>query len=124
MFGGGFMGGVLTVDRRMNASKTDCVTDSWAELDRLFDLLSDRRRRYLFSYLRDRPDEVVAFDDLVSALAEREAHHDGYADDRTIAISLIHDHLPRFADAAIIEYDRAERTVRWAGAPIETVESR
>ena len=84
----------------------------------LFDLLADRRRRFALAYLADAADGAVTFEALAEAVAARECEGSGVVpDDRRtdVEVSLHHNHLPRLADAGLVEYDRGTGTVRYRG---------
>jgi hypothetical protein len=75
--------------------------------DTLFSILSHRHRRYALAYLLER-EGPVAVESLVSHVADRIDCEDGR--DR-IALQFHHNHLPKLANARLIEYDRNERIV-------------
>ena len=80
--------------------------------DERYELLAAERRRLAVDVLSER-DTPVALDDLAAAVAARETtESDPGADavNRT-AISLHHVHLPRLADAGVVEYDATDRRV-------------
>lgn len=85
-----------------------------AELDSLFGVLADRRRRRLLAYLAGTDDGVAT----VSELADHVAADD--ADPERVTVSLHHAHLPRLEDAGIVEYDARSETVRYRGDPTVT----
>lgn len=82
--------------------------------DELFDALSNQRRRVLLYALRGEK-TPVSVADLTTKLVSWEAHRsvpDRSGDDReAIEISLLHNHLPKLADAELIEYDATRRSV-------------
>lgn len=96
------------------------VTDS---LDTAFDLLRAPRRRYLLYYLYEIGGEVVDTDDAIDAVCAYEARgtdRDGFPPREDVLIDLHHDHVPRLADAGVVEYDRRQGTIRFRGsAPLE-----
>lgn len=88
-------------------------------LDVLFDLLSNRRRRYALAHLADR-ERPTALADLARAVAAREngvptAEVTDEAVQRT-RTSLHHAHLPKLADAGAVEFDRDRNRVRASAA--------
>ncbi|USZ69120.1 winged helix-turn-helix domain-containing protein [Halorussus salilacus] len=85
---------------------------SASELDVLFELLADSQRRELLAYLVDADDGVASFSDLIDRVADAED-----AADREVAISIRHAHLPKLADAGVVEYDERSETVRYRGDP-------
>lgn len=83
-------------------------------LDRVFRLLGDRRRCYLYVYLQFHPSNEVSVDHLVDQLMDWEqalgATHVSRDD---IVIALTHNHLPKLADAGVIDYDRETGSIVW-----------
>ena len=76
--------------------------------DTIAELLADRRRRYLLHALRDASDELT-FAELARKIAAWETEQ-SVADvsDATVErvhLSLYHNHVLRFADAGLVEYD-------------------
>lgn len=81
-----------------------------AKLDELFEVLADGHRRRLLEYLEDAEDDVAALPELVDHVADESA------DDRErVAVTLHHSHLPKLAEADIVEYDARSETVRYRG---------
>lgn len=94
-------------------ARDSTVTDS---LSTIFSLLCDSRRRYLLYYLFTLDGTVVEFEAAVNAVykyeaAEREAGDHSSRED--VRITLHHDHLPRLANAGVLEYDRRQGTIRF-----------
>ena len=84
-------------------------------IDEALRLLADRRRRQVLGYLRAHGDGAVSVDELAAAIADGtsssgEGHED--AVHRT-AIELHHAHLPKLADADLVDYDAADAAVRY-----------
>jgi len=82
-------------------------------VDEVLALLADARRRRVLYELRDRSDDVATLDELVDALLPEE---DGAADDpahERVAASLCHHHLPKLADAGVVQYDERSGVVRY-----------
>lgn len=80
--------------------------------DRLFALLSDDRRRYVVRYLQEAT-APVALADLARTITEREsAGPPAGAEnrERTIHRSLYHWHVPKLADAGVVDHDRDRGT--------------
>lgn len=80
----------------------------------IFDLLSDRRRRYLLHYLSGQVGAVE-----LSDLAEQIALWEGtLSNDRyeRVCTGLFHSHLPRLEDAGVVRYDATRETVELTGA--------
>ena len=84
--------------------------------DSLFWLLGNPRRRVVLAHLQRRADETVDVDEVIDAVAARERPDPGPGTHRErVAIDLHHVHLPKLADAGVIEYDPMERTLRYRG---------
>lgn len=91
-------------------------------LAHLLELLANRRRRYALYYLDEVETTVVTLDELTDQLVEWEHEWDGYEDSmdthrESVRIALHHNHLPRLADAALIDYDDRTEIVRNWGEP-------
>lgn len=99
-------------------------------LDLIFDLLSNRRRRYALYYLHEQPDGVASVDEIADGVvelqfAESSPATDGRADAdtdfdrqrRQIRTELQHTHLPKLADAGVLEHDQRSETVRYWTQP-------
>lgn len=85
-------------------------------LDDLIALLTHERRRRLLAYLTERPGESVPMGKLEDVVTEDAAP--GSVPSRRpepVEIDLYHVHLPKLADAAVIQFDREARTVCYVG---------
>jgi hypothetical protein len=82
----------------------------------LFGVLSNERRRYVLSYLRDADSGGVDLSELAEWVATREVEREG---DRlgTVKISLHHVHLPKLAGVGVLDYDAETNTVRYHDRP-------
>jgi len=93
-----------------------------ASLSRIFDLLSEERRRYALYHLEQR-EEPVPVDELAERIAEWEDDPDSFElpsnEYRNVEIELEHKHLPKASDAEFVEYDPADETVEVTGSPAE-----
>ena len=88
------------------------TTDQLA-IDAVFDVLADDHRRALLSYLQDASEASI---DELAAVISRQG--DAYRqDDRESehAVRLHHVHLPKLADANLVEYDRRAGRVEYVG---------
>ena len=88
-------------------------------LDLVFEVLSDRRRRYALYHLRESPESVATVSDVVGYICRQEVESDESRPDlrRSIRTTLQHFHLPKLADAGVIEYDERTETIRYWGQP-------
>lgn len=77
--------------------------------DTVYDLLSNARRRFVLSYLRDR-DEPVKLSDLSKEVAawENETSVDDLTPQQTkrVYVSLYQTHIPKLDESGLVEYDR------------------
>lgn len=88
------------------------------DLDRLFDLLAEPRRRRVLTYLSETAADAVALTDLIAAVVAREPDPEGEIDHyEVVAIDVYHTHLPKLEAAGLLEYDARSRTVRYYGHP-------
>ena len=85
------------------------------DLDSLFELLANRHRRRLLAYLVETDDGVATFSELIDHVAGVDSED---ADEREVAISIHHTHLPKLADEGVVEYDDRSETVRYRGGPL------
>lgn len=85
--------------------------------DELFAVLSHTHRRVVLQYLRT-TETPTSIDDIVTKLVAWEAAQPGNGgtntDRATFEVSLQHVHLPKLADAGLVEYDDAGQTVTFA----------
>lgn len=113
------------------------MTPDQPSLDAVFELLADRRRRYALYYLAEvGEDRALDVEDVAARVAEWEREWDsaGGAADSTgdepgatdsaptdrqerVRVDLHHNHLPRLADAGLVDYDARTGTVRNRAAP-------
>jgi hypothetical protein len=85
-------------------------------LDELLGVLADERRRCLLAYLFDRDATAASFEAVTDGvLAELERRQRRRPEREVLAADLRHRHLPRLADAGVLEYDSRSRTVRVYG---------
>lgn len=91
-------------------------------LDRVFELLSKERRRYVLYYLNQQ-DGPVSVDELAAFVADQEADTPTapLSDERLeqIELELYHADLPKAADAEYIQYDPDEGVIELTGPPAE-----
>lgn len=89
-----------TDSRNDTADARPYSTERDASLDATFDALGNRDCRVLLQHLAD-SDETVVVDDLVDLLADDAT----LADEVRLRARLHHTHLPKLADAGLVEYD-------------------
>lgn len=94
-----------TLSRDDSGGRTEELTR-----DEIFTMLSNRRRRWVLHYLKQREDERIDLRTLVDTVAAWE--YDTPVDDlpwkkrKRVYTALRQSHLPKLADAGVIEYDR------------------
>ncbi|MFC7135571.1 DUF7344 domain-containing protein [Halobaculum litoreum] len=92
---------------RWSRARFDALPETGGRLSKtlVFELLASVRRRYVVEHL-DAADDTVEVRPLIDAIAEREFGEDPAYDERKrVYVSLRQTHLPRLADARVIEYD-------------------
>ena len=95
--------------------------DATAEqMNRLFGLLTDRRRRYVLKRLQT-ANQPISLEELVADISawEDTPPPETSPTDRVneVTVSLQHCHLPKLADAGLIEYDRSTKNVTYTDHP-------
>ena len=86
-------------------------------LDQVFDVLANRRRRYVLYYLREVDDGVATVQDVAEYVLGTEDELDVSDTLRSIDTALHHVHLPKLEAAGIVEYDSRSETIRYWGQP-------
>ncbi|MFC6941170.1 hypothetical protein ACFQE8_14540 [Salinirubellus sp. GCM10025818] len=93
--------------------------------DELFDVLSNRRRRYTLHYLKQNGDEPVEMGDLSTKVAAWELGIEpealAYDERKRVHTSLYQYHAPKLDDAGIVNYDSQRGTIELtrAGADLD-----
>lgn len=90
------------------------------ERDQVYRALADERRRGVLAILEN-ADAPLAVADLALEIARRE-HDDGVSDEsyetaEQLRISLYHCHLPKLADAGLVDYDTDRQLVTLSDEP-------
>lgn len=87
------------------------------DLDTVFDLLGDQRRRLLLRFFYVNQFEAAAFDEVVSYIRRWESRMDRRSPpEGDVELSLVHNHLPRLESAGIVEVDRPTATIEYNGS--------
>ena len=91
-------------------------------IDTVLELLSECERRKLLEYLIEGEDDTATVEELLDHLVDDEADRTGEIPSRArFKTSLYHVHLPKLANAGILDYDSRSRQVRYYGhAQLET----
>lgn len=85
-------------------------------LETCLELLSNRQRRSIMRFFLDSDRDHATVDELVSAIVEYEGRETGRRPGHdSVAATLYHVHLPRFAEAGVLEYDSRHLEVRFHG---------
>lgn len=92
-------------------------------LDAILSVLAHHRRRDLLQYLIDSPDQTASIEACVGNLVKREAERTGERPSHDhVEASLYHLHLPKMADAGILDYDPRSREFRyWSHDRLESL---
>lgn len=97
-----------------NAPDQSTASTASLSLDETLELLANYERRRVLGFLMDAPDGTAAMDELVDHLSTRRAERVGERPGRShVTTTLHHVHLPKLADAGVVEYDARGRTVRY-----------
>lgn len=97
---------------------------STPELDNRLRLIQNWKRRETLRVLRHTTNGKATVDDIVGRLGGNASSDDfdQPVNQNSLAIELIHNHLPRLADHGVIEYNRESGTVSYRpDAKLETV---
>lgn len=92
------------------------LNDLDANIDDLFTILSNRRRRYILAYLQRMDDDVAELPELVEWVLTQEADCENDPQE-TVAGELHHIHLPKLAEVGLIDYDAPRNTIRYDRHP-------
>ena len=90
-----------------------------SDLDVVYTLLTDRRRRYVLYHLNDLPSGAATLDELVELVAAWEEMSFGDPpDDHKAGIerALLTNHLPVLDGAGLVDYDSRSGAVKFYGA--------
>lgn len=82
-----------------------------AVVDTLFELLSDRYRRWICLYLQSSDRAVVTYDRLLDELSSRAGEP---VDRDRLRVRLRHVHLPKLAEIGVVAHDERRHAVRVA----------
>jgi hypothetical protein len=98
------------------------ASDQSLNQDEVFDILSSARRRYAISILnrRDEPIELTALAEEIAALeGDTTVEELDKQQRKRVYVSLYQTHVPKLADAGIVNYDSEAGTVELAGGASE-----
>ena len=96
----------------------DRTAEEWHTLDRIFDVLSNHRRRRVLQYLERNEQALVAeLAEHIAAIENKKAITALSSQERKrVYIALYQSHLPKMAMADIVQYDKDRGTVKLADA--------
>lgn len=104
-------------------TRTSTEAEQSLSRDDLFEVLSNRRRRYVLHYLCRREGEAVELSDLVTQVAAWEHGTDpgqlSYDDRKSVHISLYQHHVPKMDETGIVDYDQRGGVVELRVDPVE-----
>ena len=124
--------------RETEGEATKITAQVTPSLDLIFDLLSNRRRRYALYYLHSQPDGVATLEEITDAVVDSQFGEsntgsatgaDRSTDTATecepdveqrrlqVRTELQHTHLPKLEDAGVLEQDPRSQTVRYWTQP-------
>ncbi|QSW99394.1 DUF7344 domain-containing protein [Haloterrigena alkaliphila] len=121
--------------RETEGESTGVAAPGTPSLDLIFDILSNRRRRYVLYYLHEQPDGVATADEITDAVVSYQYATASADGDETAAADgddsepdleqrrlrvqteLQHTHLPKLEDAGVIEHDNRSEAVRYWTQP-------
>jgi len=87
-------------------------------------LLRHKQRRAIITYFNQETTDRASFDDLVAYIVSSDSRRGATSAEHRerVTIGLFHNHLPRLADAGVLEYDQRSETVRyWGDSQLETL---
>ena len=108
----------LTLTTRMSTTGNSSRAQESLSEDLIFDVLKNRRRRYTLHYLKRqaRPVELSELAEQVAAWENDKTVAELSANERkSVYTSLYQTHLPKLADAGIVEYNRNRGVVELSG---------
>lgn len=112
--------------REREGESARLIAEITPSLDLVFELLSDRRRRYALYLLYEQPDGVATIDEVTDHVTRLETRETGPGPTgeattpqrkREIQVELQHVHLPKLEDAGVLEIDHRSETLRYWTQP-------
>jgi hypothetical protein len=96
-----------------SSTHTTTATDYDLTRDEIYETLSNRRRRYVLHYLRQRDNTHVGLGDIATQIAtwENSAGELAPDDRKHVYTALQQFHLPKMEEMGIVAYDRSDATV-------------
>jgi DNA-binding transcriptional ArsR family regulator len=91
--------------------------------DRILSAVANEHRRAILRSLNNVSDRTLEYDTLVDHVAERveDENTDGVSDEhrQRVRIALHHTHLPKLAEAGIIDYEAEAGQIQFVGGELE-----
>lgn len=111
--------------RETERASTPLAAEVTPSLDQVFELLSNRRRRYALYYLYEQDDGVATLDELAAHVVTLESRNEETTVEADVTekfstqvrTELQHIHLPKLEDAGVLEHDQRSDTVRYWTQP-------
>lgn len=102
-------------DREQNeaAGETEAGLDApdvRLSLNATLEILAHHHRREILCILTNAPDHTATVDELINREAERTDERPGHDE---IEVAIHHVHLPKMADAGVVEYDARSQELRY-----------
>lgn len=85
-----------------------------ASLDTLLEILAEPRRRYALEYFWNHSDKVASFEVVTSyILGQLAENREEVPEFDELQIALQHHHIPKMADAGLVDYDTRSQEIRY-----------
>jgi hypothetical protein len=100
----------------MSTRQTTTSVSGGLSTEQVMSLLQHEHRRAIVAYFAQASTESVSFDDLIDYLVTLDSKRNGVESTKRrqrMTIDLLHNHLPRLADADVLEYDQRSKTIRY-----------
>lgn len=109
-------------DSKSQEAPDSNIHEQSLSLDTVLMLLSHYQRRALLQHLRRAQNHTRSIDECVSQILNREAEQPGEQPSaETVQATLYHAHIPKLADASVVEYDPRNSEIRyWGNERLET----
>ncbi|WP_227378392.1 DUF7344 domain-containing protein [Haladaptatus halobius] len=92
--------------------------------EQVLGLLGHEHRQAIITYFDQEMTDSASFDDLIEYIISFDPKRGELPAERRkqVTIGLLHNHLPRLADAGVLEYDQRSETVcYWGDSQLETI---
>lgn len=100
-------------DNGADGTEEDTRQTTELPIDATLEILAQRERRYILSYVVDSSEKVASIDELVEHIVQAETERTDEVPNRDcLESSLYHTHLPQLTDAGLLEYDSRSQQLR------------